>query len=126
MVGVARAGRAVVLRLSGSHPEIVRVDSVPGPTTGLRLCRTDGRSPSWSSFRLPVTMSRSGPVRSSSSSCITGTGADLARGVWMPQVGEAERAGWPEEYTGGGMKATRGFLRGDGIGQSRRSGVMAP
>ena len=31
-------------------------------------------------------------------------------GVWMPQVGEAERDGWPEEYTGEGMEATREFL----------------
>jgi hypothetical protein len=30
-------------------------------------------------------------------------------GVWMPQVGEAERDGWPDGYTGQGMEATRGF-----------------
>ena len=31
-------------------------------------------------------------------------------GVWMPQVEEAERDGWPDEYTGAGMEATRGFF----------------
>jgi hypothetical protein len=31
-------------------------------------------------------------------------------GVWMPQVGEAERDGWPDGYTGGGVEATRGFV----------------
>ena len=31
-------------------------------------------------------------------------------GVWMPQVGEAERDGWPEEYTAGGVEATRGLV----------------
>jgi hypothetical protein len=35
-------------------------------------------------------------------------------GVWMPQVGEAERDGWPNEYTGGGMEATRAFLAPEG------------
>jgi hypothetical protein len=29
----------------------------------------------------------------------------------MPQVGEAERDGWPGEYTARGVEATRGFLR---------------
>lgn len=28
----------------------------------------------------------------------------------MPQVAQAERDGWPDEYTGDGMEATRGFL----------------
>jgi len=28
----------------------------------------------------------------------------------MPQVVEAERDGWPEEYTGEGMEATRAFV----------------
>ena len=31
-------------------------------------------------------------------------------GVWMPQVGDAERNGWPGEYTEAGIEATRGFL----------------
>jgi len=28
----------------------------------------------------------------------------------MPQVGAAERDGWPDGYTGEGMAATRGFF----------------
>ena len=31
-------------------------------------------------------------------------------GAWMPQVRVAERDGWPEEYTGAGVEATRGFF----------------
>jgi hypothetical protein len=31
-------------------------------------------------------------------------------GVWMPQVREAERDGWPDTYTGEGMAATREFF----------------
>jgi len=31
-------------------------------------------------------------------------------GVWMPQLGEAERSGWPGGYTEAGMEATREFL----------------
>jgi hypothetical protein len=31
-------------------------------------------------------------------------------GVWMPQLGEAERDGWPDEYTGAGVEATRAFF----------------
>jgi len=31
-------------------------------------------------------------------------------GVWMPQVVEAERDGWPEGYTGAGVEATRAFF----------------
>jgi hypothetical protein len=31
-------------------------------------------------------------------------------GVWMPQVGEAERNGWPDGYAGEGVEATRGFF----------------
>jgi len=33
-----------------------------------------------------------------------------AEGVWMPQIGGAERDGWPDGYTGEGMAATRGFF----------------
>lgn len=33
-----------------------------------------------------------------------------AEGAWMPQLVEAERAGWPDGYTGEGMAATRGFF----------------
>jgi hypothetical protein len=28
----------------------------------------------------------------------------------MPQVGEAERDGWPDRYTGEGVEATRAFF----------------
>ncbi len=28
----------------------------------------------------------------------------------MPQVGEAERDGWPGEYTAAGIEATRGYF----------------
>lgn len=35
----------------------------------------------------------------------------LPEGVWMPQVGAAERDGWPEGYTAGGVEATRAFWR---------------
>jgi len=31
-------------------------------------------------------------------------------GIWMPQVGEAERDGWPGEYTAAGIEATKGFF----------------
>lgn len=31
-------------------------------------------------------------------------------GAWMPQLIEAERVGWPDEYTGEGMAVTRGFF----------------
>ena len=31
-------------------------------------------------------------------------------GVWMPQVMEAERDGWPKGYTEAGVEATRGFF----------------
>ena len=31
-------------------------------------------------------------------------------GIWLPQVGVAERDGWPDEYTGRGMDATREFF----------------
>jgi len=37
-------------------------------------------------------------------------------GIWMPQVEEAERDGWPDGYTGEGMAATRGFLGSAGGG----------
>jgi hypothetical protein len=32
-------------------------------------------------------------------------------GVWMPQIETAERDGWPGEYTGQGMEATRALLQ---------------
>ena len=35
-------------------------------------------------------------------------------GVWMPQVMEAEREGWPDRYTGEGMEATSGFFEAVG------------
>ena len=31
-------------------------------------------------------------------------------GLWMPQVGVAERDRWPDGYTEAGIEATRGFL----------------
>ncbi len=31
-------------------------------------------------------------------------------GAWIPQVGEAERSGWPGEYTEAGVEATKGFF----------------
>jgi hypothetical protein len=31
-------------------------------------------------------------------------------GVWLPQLGVAERDGWPDGYTERGVEATRGFL----------------
>ena len=31
-------------------------------------------------------------------------------GIWMPQVVEAERGGWPDGYTGRAIEATRGFF----------------
>jgi hypothetical protein len=31
-------------------------------------------------------------------------------GIWMPQVGEAERDGWPDRYTEEGIEATRKFF----------------
>lgn len=39
-------------------------------------------------------------------------------GIWMPQVDEAERDGWPDGYTGEGMAATRGFFGSVGIDQA--------
>ncbi len=31
-------------------------------------------------------------------------------GIWIPQMGESERDGWPGEYTDAGIDATRGFF----------------
>ncbi len=31
-------------------------------------------------------------------------------GIWMPQVGEARRDGWPGEYTTRGVEVTGGFF----------------
>jgi hypothetical protein len=31
-------------------------------------------------------------------------------GVWMPQIAAAERFGWPDDYTGAGIAATRDFF----------------
>jgi hypothetical protein len=28
-------------------------------------------------------------------------------GIWLPQVGEAERDGWPDEYAEAGIEATK-------------------
>lgn len=30
--------------------------------------------------------------------------------IWMPQIGVAERCGWPDEYTDRGVAATKGFF----------------
>jgi hypothetical protein len=30
-------------------------------------------------------------------------------GIWMPQVGVAERDGWPDDYTNAGVEATKVF-----------------
>jgi len=41
----------------------------------------------------------------------------------MPQIAQAERDGWPEDYTGEGMASTRAFF---GLTGGDGEGVRAP
>ena len=102
------------------HPEVEVLDDLrPDPASPVRIPQG---TTAWRSHDQVVDVG-DGPFGGVSHQAVTQfvqrvwRVRDRARppaGIWLPQVGEAERDGWLEEYAGQGMDATRGFFRSGG------------